>query len=71
MAVVIRFALNISICYLLAYGIAKPLTRMILSSWSSGIQDNGAMLAGMILFVVINYVGQKFFVFRKNTNRIM
>lgn len=68
LAVVIRFVLNISICYLLAYGFAKPLARMLLSSQSTGIQDNGAMLTGMILFVVINYVGQKFFVFRKNTD---
>lgn len=71
LAVVIRFILNISICYLLAYGVAKPLARMFLSSQSTVIQDNGAMLSGMILFVVINYVGQKFFVFRKNTNRII
>lgn len=58
-----RFAANISVCYLLAYGIAKPLVRMILSAQSAGVQDNSAMLAGMGLFVIINYLGQRTFVF--------
>ena len=62
--VVVRFVINISICYAIAYGIAKPLVRMILSGQSIQIQDNGAMLVGMVLFVVINYLGQKLFVFK-------
>lgn len=63
--VVFRFAINISICYAIAYGIAKPLVRMLLSGQSVKIQDNGAMLVGMVLFVVINYLGQRLFVFKK------
>ena len=60
-----RFVINISICYAIAYGIAKPLVRMLLSGQSVKIQDNGAMLVGMVLFVVINYLGQRLFVFKK------
>ena len=63
--VVFRFVINISICYAIAYGIAKPLVRMLLSGQSVKIQDNGAMLVGMVLFVVINYLGQRLFVFKK------
>lgn len=63
MAVVIRFIINISVCYLLAYGIAKPFARMVLSAQKASVQENGAMLVGMVLFVIINYVGQKMFVF--------
>ena len=63
LSVVIRFVVNISICYFLAYGIAKPLVRFILSSQSVYMQENGAMLTGMVLFVLINYFGQKNFVF--------
>ncbi|GAA6491808.1 hypothetical protein K280104A7_13720 [Candidatus Bariatricus faecipullorum] len=62
---VVRFVLNISVCYLIAYGLARPLVRMALGGFSQTIQENIAMLAGMCLFVVVNYIGQRFFVFRK------
>ena len=62
---VVRFVLNISVCYLIAYGLARPLVRMALGGFSQTIQENIAMLAGMCLFVVVNYSGQRFFVFRK------
>lgn len=60
----LRFILNISLCYLLAYGIAKPIMAALLSGASQKIQDNLAMVAGMGLFVLLNYCGQRFFVFR-------
>jgi len=62
---VLRFVINISVCYLLAYGIAKPLMRWILSGTTQTIQENVAMLTGMVLFVAFNYIGQKFFVFNQ------
>lgn len=63
--VVLRFATNISVCYLVAYGIAKPLVRHLLEGMSVSIQENAAMLVGMCLFVGLNYLGQRFFAFRK------
>ena len=63
--VLVRFVINITVCYLLAYGIAKPLVRQILSGRSVRIQENGAMLVGMCLFVGLNYLGQRFFAFRE------
>lgn len=63
-----RFVINISLCYLLAYGMAKPLVSYILSSFSQNIQENIAMLVGMGLFVGLNYIGQRFFVFKENHN---
>ena len=59
-----RFVINISACYLIAYGVAKPLARMIFSSASATMQANMAMLAGMCFFVALNYIGQRFFVFK-------
>lgn len=59
-----RFVINISICYLLAYGAAKPLAFLMLSNLSTAVQENIAMLVGMCLFVGLNYIGQRFFVFR-------
>ena len=64
-AVVLRFALNIAVCYGLAYGIAKPLIKWLLSGASVTVRDNVAMLAGMCLFVGFNYLGQRFFAFRE------
>lgn len=61
---VFKFVANITLCYLLAYGIAKPLVRHLLSGWTVTIQENGAMVCGMGLFVVFNYLGQRFFVFK-------
>ena len=61
---VLKFVANISICYLLAYGIAKPLAARLLSGASVSIQENVAMLVGMGLFVVLNYFGQRFFAFK-------
>lgn len=66
--VIVRFVINISVCYLVAYGVAKPLVRMLLSGMGTVIQDNGAMLMGMCIFVVLNYLGQRFFAFREPEN---
>lgn len=63
--VLVRFVLNILICYLLAYGIAKPLVRALLTSAGPNIQDNVSMLTGMVLFTFFNYFGQKFFAFKQ------
>ena len=49
----------------MAYGIAKPVTILMLSGYSQTLQDNIAMLVGMCLFVMLNYAGQRFFVFKK------
>ena len=61
--VVIKFTVNIIVCYLLAYGIAKPAVRFLLEGSSLKVQDNLSMLAGMVLFVGFNYIGQRFFAF--------
>ncbi len=61
----LRFVFNILTCYLLAYGIAKPVMHWILTGFSQTIQENVSMMLGMGLFVVFNYLGQRFFTFKK------
>ena len=61
---VFKFIINISVCYLLAYGLAKPLVAYLLSPYSVVVKENGAMIVGMGLFVILNYFGQRFFAFR-------
>lgn len=60
-----RFVFSIGLCYLLAYGVAKPLVRNLLTGTTQSLQENVAMLVGMCLFTGLNYIGQRFFVFRK------
>ena len=64
--VVLRFALNIAVCWALAYGLAKPVMVWLLSDtgWSQQLQGNLSMLAGSGIFVFLNYFGQRFFAFR-------
>lgn len=63
---IVKFVLNISICYLAAYGVAKPAAAFILSGMSERVQGNISMLIGMCLFVGLNYFGQRLIVFREN-----
>ena len=64
-AQVVRFIINIAVCYLLAYGIAKPLTLAVLAGFGEKVQTNIAMLVGMCLFTALNYIGQRLFAFKE------
>lgn len=60
---ILRFAVNIAVCYTLAYGIAKPLVLWALATATEKVRDNVAMFVGMCLFTGLNYLGQRFFAF--------
>lgn len=62
---VLRFALNIGVCYLLAYGVAIPLMGWALSGVGEAWRDNITKLTGMCLFTGCNYLGQRLFAFRE------
>ena len=64
--VVLRFIVNISVCWLLAYGLAQPLMGWLLAGMGRRPPRGGhlTMLFGSRLFVVLNYFGQRFFAFR-------
>jgi len=59
-----RFIINVVICYLLAYVIAKPLVVYLLPGQNIRVQENVAMVIGMGLYTVLNYCGQRFFAFK-------
>jgi putative flippase GtrA len=63
----VRFTLNIAVCYLAAYSISKPIvTRILLNtSLSKSIVEQFSMLLGMVLFTMLNYIGQRFFAFKE------
>ena len=64
--VVLRFALNITVCWLLAYGLAQPIMEWVLAGMDLSPQWEGnlTLLAGSGLFVILNYFGQRFFAFQ-------
>ena len=67
------FAVNIIVCYLIAFSVAKPFTARVLDALglssdgriSTTLLENIAMICGMCIFIVMNFFGQKLFVFRK------
>jgi putative flippase GtrA len=61
----ISFITAIVISYLLAYKIARMVIYFVLAGQSQKLMDNTAMLAGICLFTGLNYLGQRFIVFRK------
>ena len=64
---VLRFAINVAVCYVIAYSLAQPLAELILgwiglpAIWVERL----AKLGGMVLFTCLNYFGQRFFAFKK------
>jgi len=72
-----RFALNIIVCYLVSFSVAQPFTAKLLNAlglFSDGrisvaLLDNIAMIFGMGIFIVMNFFGQKLFVFQKRRGR--
>ena len=61
----IEFAANIAICYLIAYGAAKPLTALVLSGVDEKLRENIAMLVGWVMCSALNYLGQRLIVFKR------
>jgi putative flippase GtrA len=63
---VTAFIINICVCYVAAYGVAKPAVNHFLKDAPQTIRENIALLAGMCLFTGLNYTGQRLLVFREN-----
>jgi len=61
---VIYFIINIAVCFFIAYGLAKPFAMYLLSGYSITVQENTAMFIGMVIFTGLNYLSQRFIVFR-------
>lgn len=61
----VLFVLNLCVCYLIAYGIAIPGMRKLAGHWPDRVWENIAMGIGMLLFIALNYFGQRYVVFRQ------
>ena len=63
---IIRFAINLTVCYVIAYGVAKPLALYLFQGVGERLQGNIALGIGMGLYVLLNYVGQRFWAFKQD-----
>ena len=61
---VVRFTINLTACYLIAYGVAKPIARFIFQGAGEKWQGTIALVIGMGLYVFLNYIGQRFWAFK-------
>jgi uncharacterized membrane protein len=62
---VLAFILTIIGSYFLAYGITKPVVYFLLNGYGLKIRDNVSLFAGMCVFTLLNYTGQRFVAFKK------
>ena len=63
--VAVRFALNIAICYVIAYNLLGTFAVRILANQPDWLVKNGSMVISACAFVGCNYFGQRFFAFRE------
>lgn len=65
----IKFLILTLVCYFIAFGIAKKLVMFIISVYqlnlSITIAEQISMLFGQVIYTVINYIGQKKWVFKE------
>jgi putative flippase GtrA len=66
---VIGFVMNVAISYFVAYGLARPAMGYLLKNSPAKIRENTALFAGMCLFTLLNYAGQRFIVFKVKTGK--
>jgi putative flippase GtrA len=62
---VVKFSAVIIISYILAYGIARPAVNYLIGTGPQRISEILALFTGMCLFTALNYLGQRFLVFKK------
>lgn len=65
----VKFALNVAVCYILAYSIAQPLGGMVLGAmgFTDVWLERLTKIGGMGLYTILNYFGQRFFAFQKRS----
>lgn len=63
----LKFAINVAVCYLIAYSLAQPIVQRVLAdtTLSEAWVERIAMVFGMVLYTGMNYLGQRFFAFRR------
>lgn len=53
----------------MAYGIARPAVIRALRVYPSNVQDNISMAVGAMIYVIMNYLGHRYIVFKEKGGR--
>ena len=63
----VKFAINVAVCYVVGYGLARMLIRVPQEPYAVPAiwYERASKLLGMCLYTGLNYLGQRFFAFRK------
>lgn len=61
---VLLFIINILFCYFIGYFISKKIIYIIFNDYNNTVKENISMLLGMCLYTLLNYIGQKFIIFK-------
>lgn len=63
---IVKFAINVLVCYIIAYSLAQPIIEIALEYTivSTIWRERVTKLFGMALYTLLNYFGQRFFAFR-------
>ncbi|MEL3901396.1 MAG: GtrA family protein [Treponema phagedenis] len=59
------FIVNLALCYVIAYIAAKWLIYALFAHVPENAKDNLAMLCGMCLYTALNYLAQRYIVFKE------
>lgn len=67
---ILKFIFNIIFCYIFSYVFAKKIIESLVKDAPIAVIENSSMLLGMIIFVLLNFIGQKYWVFKSETIRV-
>lgn len=66
---VVYFILTILVCYFISYVSAKKLIYIIFEEYSEKFKGNLSLILGMCLYTGLNYLGQRFIVFKERKHK--
>ena len=77
---ILRFVVEVVVCYGLSYYVVAPLVGALILQWErvlsffsfggvAKIEGNCSMTVGMLTYAILNYFGQRYFVFSRRFER--
>lgn len=62
---ILKYVMCLIICYIIAYGLSLNIIRVILNGCEIQVEENVAITVGMLLYTILNYLGQSKWVFKE------
>lgn len=68
-AQLLKFIIVLVLCYFVAYFVSRRIVYLLLVSNAESFKDNVAMFTGAVFYTTFNYICQRFFVFRNESEK--